>query len=90
MVQIHCSTSWGGCMIPDPGKICFGLNPELDQASCSSYLQLLGRKEFADIFSKRLSSEEIEVLVDMIGSLLHRHLSKQEYHRLFLLEDHHD
>ena len=77
-------------MTIDPSKICFGLSEELDTESCAAYLQLLGRKEFAEMFSERLSSEEIEILVDMIASLLHRHLSKQEYHRLFLLEqDHH-
>ncbi len=76
-------------MIPDPSKICFGLSPELDKSSCASYLQLLGRKEFAEVFAERMSSEEIEIVVDMIGSLIHKHMTKQEYHRLFLLDDHH-
>ncbi|MEE4164530.1 MAG: hypothetical protein V2I35_00925 [Desulfocapsaceae bacterium] len=78
-------------MTPDTSKICFGLSLELDRASCASYLQLLGRKEFSERFADRLSSEEIETVIDMIGSLLHKHLNKQEYHRLFLLdENHHD
>jgi len=77
-------------MRPDPSKICFGLSPELDKSSCSSYLQLLGRKEFAEVFADRMSSEEIETVVDMIGSLIHKHMTKQEYHRLFLLDDSHD
>lgn len=76
-------------MKPDPSKICFGLNAELDTTSCVTYLQLLGRKEFSEIFAQRLSSEEIEQLVDMIAALMHKHLSKQEYHSLFLLDDHH-
>ena len=76
-------------MTPDPSKICFGLSPELDRASCASYLQLLGRKDFSELFAGRLSSDEIEIVVDMIGSLLHKYLTKQEYHRLFLLDDHH-
>ena len=76
-------------MTPDPSKICFGLSHELDRTSCASYLQLLGRKDFAELFAERLSSEEIEIVVDMIGSLLHKHLTKVEYHRLFLLDDHH-
>ncbi len=77
-------------MIPDHSKICFGLSPELDKTSCSLYLQLLGRKEFAEVFADRMSSEEIETVVDMIGSLIHKHITKQEYHRLFLLDDSHD
>ncbi len=76
-------------MTPDPGKICFGLSRELDRESCASYLQLLGRKEFSELFAARLSSEEIETVIDMIASLLHKHLNKQEYHRLFLLDEHH-
>ncbi len=75
-------------MTPDPSKMCFGLSPELDRTSCASYLQLLGRKDFSELFADRLSSEEIEIVVDMIGSLLHKYLTKQEYHRLFLLDDH--
>ena len=73
----------------DSGNICFGLSAELDTTSLAVYLQLLGRKECAELLSERLSSEEIEVLVDMITGLMQKHLSKQEYHRVFLLDDHH-
>lgn len=76
-------------MTPDASKICFGLSSELDKASCTTYFQLLGRKEFADLFADRLSSVEIETVIDMIGSLMHKHLSEQEYHQLFLLDDQH-
>ena len=76
-------------MNPDPTKICFGLSEELDTTSCAAYLQLIGRKEFAEVFAKRLSSSEIETLVDMLGSLMQKHLSKQEYHKLFLMDEHH-
>lgn len=72
---------------PDPRQICFGLSQELDTSSCALYLQLLGRKPFAETFAARLSSQEIELLVDTIGSLMRRHLSEQEYHRLFLCDD---
>jgi len=76
-------------MKPDPSTICFGMNTELDQSSCATYLKLLGRDEFAKTFAERLSSEEIEILVDMVTSLMQKHLSKQEYHKLFLLDEHH-
>ena len=75
---------------PDPHSICFGLSHKRDKESCSAYLQLLGIKECAELLADRLSSEEIEILIDMIGSLLHKHFSKQEYHRLFLLESDHE
>ena len=75
--------------VPSPASIMFGMTPEQDRESCRRYLQLLGRPEFAEIFSSRLSPDEIEQLVDLTGSLMRRHLSKQEYHRLFLGDSHH-
>jgi hypothetical protein len=75
-------------MLPDPSEICFGLSEEQDRISCESYLQLLGRKEFAELLAKRLSTEEIEALVELTGTFLRTHLSKQEYHSIFLLGDH--
>lgn len=68
----------------DPSTICFGLSTEQDQESCSAYLQLFGRKECAETLARRLSSDEIEMLVDTLGALLRKHLSKKEYHALFL------
>ena len=71
-------------MRPDPGTICFGLSPELDQQSLAFYLQLLGHVELSTTLAARLSSEEIEELIDLVGSLMRKHLSKKEYHHLFL------
>lgn len=76
-------------MQPDPAKICFGLTPELDRSSCALYLQLLGRKECAELLARRLSSEEIDELINIISTLMRNHLSKKEYHHLFLGEEHH-
>lgn len=72
----------------DPTHICFGLDEELDRSSCATYLQLLGRKELAETLASRLSSREIEELVNLTAGLMHTHLSKNEYHRLFLLSTH--
>lgn len=69
--------------------IMFGMTPEQDRESCCTYLQLLGRREFAETLSSRLSPEEIERLVELTASLMRKHLSKQEYHKLFLGDDHH-
>ena len=73
---------------PDPGAICFGLSPELDRQSCAAYLRLLGRTELAQTLSSRLSPREIEELIDLISSLMRKHLSAPEYHSLFLNEQH--
>ena len=72
-----------------PSQICFGLSQELDRTSFSCYLQLIGRKEFAETLAARLDSLEIERFVDEFTGLMHKHLSKAEYHQLFLLDDSH-
>lgn len=73
----------------DPTKMCFGLTDELDRQSLVTFLRLIGREEFAELLAARLSSEEILQLVDSFFLLLKKHLSKDEYHRCFLLDSHH-
>ncbi len=73
---------------PDPGAICFGLSPVLDRRSCAAYLQLLGQAELAQTLSARLSEQEIEELIGLTSGLMRKHLSTQEYHTLFLGEEH--
>jgi hypothetical protein len=73
----------------EPDKMCFGLTEELDRQSLSTFLQLSGRPEFTEIFAKRLSSAEIIQFVDTFFELLKKHLSKNEYHQLFLLDPNH-
>ena len=73
---------------PDPATICFGFSLELDRRSCAAYLQLLGRPELARTLCSRLSPEEIDRLVEALSGLMKTHLSKQEYHTLFLGEEH--
>ena len=68
-------------------QICFGLNQQLDQQSLSSFLQLAGRQEFADLLSQRLSEQDIHVFVNFFTDLLKRNLSEEEYHRLFLQDE---
>lgn len=70
----------------DPEAICFGLSPELDRQSLAAYLQLLGRPELSNTLATRLSPEEIEELIEHLGSLMHTHLTKEEYHQLFLAQ----
>ncbi len=73
----------------DPSKICFGLTEEIDRQSLATFLKLAGQEEFAELLSSRLSSKEILELVDGFMILLRKHLSEDEYHRLFLQDEHH-
>ena len=72
-----------------PSQICFGLGQDLDRQSFSCFLQLAGRAEFADLLAARLTTEEIEEYVDSFTGLLRKHLSKNEYHKVFLGDDSH-
>lgn len=67
-----------------PDQMCFGLSEELDRQSFACFLETAGKKDFAETLAARLSSEEILELVDAFTGLLRRHLSEDEYHRLFL------
>lgn len=73
----------------DPTKMCFGLTDELDRQSLVTFLRLCGREEFAELLAARMSNEEILQFVDSFFILLKKHLSKDEYHRCFLLDSHH-
>jgi hypothetical protein len=78
-------------MAIEPEKMCFGLSEELDRQSLITFLQLSGRSQFAEVFAERLSSKEILEFIDYFFNLLKKHISKSEYHQLFLLDaDHHD
>ncbi len=70
----------------DPHQMCFGLNQKLDRKSFNLFLQLMGRPDFAAILSSRLSSKEIQEMVDYFTGTLKANLSEDEYHELFLLE----
>jgi len=74
---------------PDASKICFGLNEELDRESFEIFLQLAGRPEFVTPFCKRLSSEEVIQFSDSFMALLRKYFSEEEYHTLFLNDEHH-
>lgn len=74
----------------EPDKMCFGLTEDLDRQSLATFLQLSGRPEFADLFAKRLSSAEIIQFIDSFFELLKKHVSKKEYHQLFLLDTEHN
>lgn len=73
-------------MKTDSSKICFGLSEKLDRDSLVTFLALAGRKEFATTLAMRMSSEEILKFTDNFMELLRLHLTKEEYHELFLNE----
>ncbi|MDR2725877.1 MAG: cytoplasmic protein [Candidatus Adiutrix sp.] len=61
-----------------------GLDRETDQATLQVYLQKFSDDELMALLLPRLNAEELDEFLDLIGRTLRRHLSGEEYHRLFL------
>ena len=66
------------------GPVAFGLTRDIDEASLIVYLQKFSDDRLLEVLRGRLSEDEIRKTVDWIVALLRVHLSKEEYHRLFL------
>ena len=69
------------------GPVAFGLSREIDEASLVVYLQKFSDDQLIGVLRGRLSDEEILPTVDLIVGLLRKHLTEEEYHRLFLREE---
>ena len=69
------------------GPVAFGLSREVDEASLIVYFQGLSDDRVMEALRGRLSDEEIQRTVDWLTGLMRRHLSDEEYHRLFLLDE---
>jgi hypothetical protein len=66
------------------GPVAFGLSREIDEATLVVYLQKFSDDRVMEVLQGRLSDEEIRHTIDWITGLLQKHLSHEEYHRLFL------
>ncbi len=66
------------------GMVGFGLNRETDEHTVVYYLQKFSDDALMAVLQKRLADEELTAIFDLISTLLRRHLSESEYHRLFL------
>ncbi len=69
------------------GPIALGLSREIDEASLIVYLQKFSDDRLLEVLRGRLSDEEIQHTADWIMELLRKHLTGEEYHRLFLGEE---
>ena len=69
------------------GPVAFGLTKEIDEASFVVYLQKFSDDRLMEAIKHRLSDEEIQHAIDWMTSLLKKHLTHEEYHRLFLREE---
>ena len=66
-------------------QICFGLDRPLDEQSLIAFMETLSTPSLLHALVPRLEDEEIIAVVDFFTGLMKKHLSHEEYHRLFLV-----
>lgn len=68
------------------GLVGFGQDRETDEASLIVFLQKFSDDDLMETLRGRLDNGELDELFQLISRLLRKHLSQEEYHRLFLKE----
>jgi len=69
------------------GLVGFGLDRETDEHTLTYYLQKFSDDRLIGLIRKRMSDEDLEGLFNHIAGLMKRHLSEEEYHRYFLMDE---
>lgn len=69
------------------GLVGFGLDRETDEHTLTFYLQKFSDDLLFGLLRKRMSDTELEALFNHIAGILKRHLSEEEYHRYFLMDE---
>jgi len=67
----------------------FGINRATDEQSLVTFLQHFSDDRLIRALIPRMTEQEIHQLVDLLTGLMKNHLSGEEYHTLFLGENHH-
>ncbi len=68
------------------GLVGFGLDRPTDENTLAVYLQKFSDDALLKLLLPRLSAAELTEIFDLINRLMRRHMSEEEYHRLFLKE----
>lgn len=67
----------------------FGLNRTTDEQSLITFLNCFSQEGLCRVLVPRMSEDEIHQVVDLLTGIMRNHLSEEEYHRLFLGDEHH-
>jgi len=70
------------------GFVGFGADRETDEKTVMVYLQKFSDDNMLKTIVPRLSDAALANIFDCISRLLKAHLSEDEYHRVFLKDDH--
>lgn len=71
------------------GLVGFGMDKDTDQNTVIYYLQKFSDDALMKHLVRKMSQEELDEIFELINRILKNHLSEDEYHRLFLKEEHH-
>jgi hypothetical protein len=70
------------------GMVGFGFSREVDEKSLMFYLQKISEDDLVKVLVPRLNDEEITHLFDLFTQLMRKYLTDDEYHHLFLKDEH--
>jgi hypothetical protein len=68
------------------GLVGFGADRQTDENTIIYYLQKFSDDRLMQILIKRLSADELSEIFALITQYLKKHLTSDEYHKLFLKE----
>jgi len=66
------------------GAFAFGLDRETNEKTLTWYLQKFSDDDHMALIRERMSEEDLKILFDLLGGLLKKYLSEEEYHSVFL------
>ena len=67
----------------------FGLDRQTDEETIMYTLQKFSDDDFMKLLVPKLSSEEMENIYLLILELIKKHLTEDEYHNIYLKDEHH-
>ena len=65
----------------------FGFSREVNENTLTYYLQKFADDQHMALIRGRMSDEDMEDLFNLLGTLLRRYLSEEEYHKYFMKDE---
>jgi hypothetical protein len=69
------------------GLVGLGLDRQTDEATLTWYLQKFSDDSHMALIRERMSDQDMTTLFDILGSLLKKYLTEEEYHNVFLKDE---
>ena len=69
------------------GLVGLGLDRETDESTLTYYLQKFSDDEFMANIRTRMSDSDMEKLFNLLGILMEKYLTEEEYHKYFLKDE---